>query len=385
MRKSLLFALTLTTSIALGLTSCANDDELEVWLGRNPVNSDNNSDNFHIPSFEPIPALPTDLKEEDRAQLNELTKDLETMLPQYSQAFVGYNGATYYAGYTDLGLSVYWAAQNLSPAGGKISDKDIKPFKDFFNPDDYKEQLEWHDVQYYLEKAGFVADNGVYPLQMSYNEYVNRMWMYDEDSTKNIIENAISAAIKSHSDAEEAYKKAMKDYEKAVFDYINCLLDVEFGYIAEYETLVAWGTNKFSSWYKYKTCFEANGNNKYPGNSTDLDAATNLLGAEWHTPTKEQIEELIANCTFKEISVTVKLGSSKIIGYKVTGPSGRSIFLPNVTWTAPYMRLCEYMSSTKTGKVHLGFGDKIYTLYKGNLEDQENTSSQMNVRPIRTK
>lgn len=380
MRKTLLFALTLTTSIALGLTSCANDDELEVWMGRNPVNSDN----FYIPSFEPIPALPTDLQEEERAQLNELTKDLETMLPQYSQAFVGYNGATYYAGYTDMGLSVYWAAQNLSPAGGKISDKDIKPFKDFFNPDDYKEQLEWHDVQYYLEKAGFVADNSMYPLQMSYNEYIKRM--YAEDNTKNIIENAISAANKSHSDAEEAYKKAMKDYEKAVFDYINYLLVVKYGFIAEYETVVAWGTNKFYLWPEYKNpCFEANGNNTYPGNSTDLDAATNLLGAEWHTPTKEQIEELIANCTFKEISVTVQLGYSEIIGYKVTGPSGRSIFLPNYTGSFGDIKLCEYMSSTKTGEVHLGFGDRIYTLYKGYLRDLDDTYYKMNVRPIRTK
>ena len=380
MKKTLLFALTLTTSIALGLTSCANDDELEVWMGRNPVNSDN----FYIPSFEPIPALPTDIQEEDRAQLNELTKDLETMLPQYSQAFVGYNGATYYAGYTDMGLSVYWAAQNLSPIGGKISDKDIKPFKDFFNPDDYKEQLEWHDVQYYLEKAGFVADNSVYPLQMSYNEYIKRM--YAEDNTKNIIENAISAANKSHSDAEEAYKKAMKDYEKAVFDYINYLLVVKYGFIAEYETVVAWGTNKFYLWPEYNNpWFEANGNNTYPGNSTDLDAATNLLGAEWHTATKEQIEELIANCTFKEISVTVQLGYSEIIGYKVTGPSGRSIFLPNYTGSFGDIKLCEYMSSTKTGEVHLGFGDRIYTLYKGNLRDLDDTYYKMNVRPIRTK
>lgn len=45
-------------------------------------------------------------------------------------------------------------------------------------------------------------------------------------------------------------------------------------------------------------------------------------GTNWHTPTRGQMEELIDKCTWEWTQVT---GTH---GYRVTGPSGNSIFLP---------------------------------------------------------
>lgn len=55
---------------------------------------------------------------------------------------------------------------------------------------------------------------------------------------------------------------------------------------------------------------------------TERDAATVTLGAEWRMPTKEEMQELVDKCQWEWTS------SGGIGGYKVTGPSGKSIFLP---------------------------------------------------------
>lgn len=55
---------------------------------------------------------------------------------------------------------------------------------------------------------------------------------------------------------------------------------------------------------------------------TERDAATVTLGAGWRMPTKEEIQELVDKCKWEWTS----LGGTG--GYKVTGPNGKSIFLP---------------------------------------------------------
>lgn len=54
----------------------------------------------------------------------------------------------------------------------------------------------------------------------------------------------------------------------------------------------------------------------------DLDAARRVWGGWWRMPTKDEIEELIDRCTWRLTKVY------DIIGYKVIGPNGNSIFLP---------------------------------------------------------
>ena len=52
------------------------------------------------------------------------------------------------------------------------------------------------------------------------------------------------------------------------------------------------------------------------------DVAHVKLGGKWRIPTKSEFDELIANCTFSWPT------QNGVVGLKVTGPNGASIFLP---------------------------------------------------------
>ncbi len=64
-----------------------------------------------------------------------------------------------------------------------------------------------------------------------------------------------------------------------------------------------------------KTMSDISGDAKY-------DAATANWGDSWRMPTKDEIKELIDNCTWLWTT------QNGVNGYKVTGPNGNSIFLP---------------------------------------------------------
>ena len=57
--------------------------------------------------------------------------------------------------------------------------------------------------------------------------------------------------------------------------------------------------------------------------SSHLDIAHTNWGNGWRMPTSEEFQELIDKCTWKMVN---KRG--EVPGYRVTGPSGKSIFLP---------------------------------------------------------
>ena len=108
----------------------------------------------------------------------------------------------------------------------------------------------------------------------------------------------------------------------------------------DYGDYFAWGetTAKTSfSWSNYKWGTSANGVTKY--NSTDNktvldaadDAATAKWGAKWHTPTREEFEELsnTSYCTWTWTSKTASDGNTTINGYEVKSTKNdNSIFLP---------------------------------------------------------
>lgn len=56
---------------------------------------------------------------------------------------------------------------------------------------------------------------------------------------------------------------------------------------------------------------------------TQYDAATVNLGSDWRLPTKEEMKELIDNCTWEWVQL------NGINGYRIIGKNNNSIFLPN--------------------------------------------------------
>ena len=109
----------------------------------------------------------------------------------------------------------------------------------------------------------------------------------------------------------------------------------------KYGDYFAWGETtpkKDYSWntYKYakgnydkltKYCNVRNsGYNGYTDNKTILDSTDDAAhinwGGKWRLPSFEEIKELENMCTWKWIT------QGGVNGYKVTGPSGNSIFLP---------------------------------------------------------
>lgn len=90
----------------------------------------------------------------------------------------------------------------------------------------------------------------------------------------------------------------------------------------EYGDYYAWGETSTKSSYTEKNS-KAYGKNidDIKGNSY-YDVARANWGGKWRMPTKKEIQELKEKCTWTWTAI----GSHS--GYKVTGPSGKSIFLP---------------------------------------------------------
>lgn len=108
-----------------------------------------------------------------------------------------------------------------------------------------------------------------------------------------------------------------------------------------YGDYFAWGETEPKinySWNNYKWCegtdntiskyctdlsYGYNGftDKKYILDSED-DASFVNMGKEWRMPTKAEYEELLSKCTWDWTEL------NSVIGYKVTGPNGNSIFFP---------------------------------------------------------
>ena len=89
------------------------------------------------------------------------------------------------------------------------------------------------------------------------------------------------------------------------------------------------------------------GNNGFTDDKTKLDleddAAHVILGGKWRMPSKEEVDELIKECTWEVIKVDEKRG------WKVTALNGRSIFIP--------------ISGEWSGREHMHTGQMGYGYY----------------------
>ena len=99
---------------------------------------------------------------------------------------------------------------------------------------------------------------------------------------------------------------------------------------------------------------------------TEYDAATVNWGDKWATPTKEHWDELLrwANWTYTSYN--------EIMGWKVSGPNGNSIFLPAVGYSLGVKGFLYYMSSTFYGRGcdhdNNKYYDCIYCISNDNYE-----------------
>ncbi len=90
----------------------------------------------------------------------------------------------------------------------------------------------------------------------------------------------------------------------------------------DYGNYYAWGETKTKpSYTKNNSKTYGNQMNDIKGNS-QYDAARANWGGSWRLPTKKELEELRNKCTW---TWTTQNG---VKGYKVTGPNGKSIFIP---------------------------------------------------------
>lgn len=95
---------------------------------------------------------------------------------------------------------------------------------------------------------------------------------------------------------------------------------------------------------------------------TEYDAAHVNLGGEWRMPTEAEIQELINKCTWEWKQI------NGINGYKVTGPSGNTIFLPAAGFkTGTYLgsnnSILHYWTSTLSSLKTVAFELKASSSY----------------------
>lgn len=94
---------------------------------------------------------------------------------------------------------------------------------------------------------------------------------------------------------------------------------------SDYGNYYAWGETKTKSDYSEDTYEYYNGEYIDIGSNisgTIYDAARSNWGGNWRMPTEAELDELRNDCAWSWTSV------NGIVGYKVTGPNGYSIFLP---------------------------------------------------------
>jgi len=152
----------------------------------------------------------------------------------------------------------------------------------------------------------------------------------------------------------------------------------------EYGDLFSWGETMVKSDYSESTyTYYTNGEYEIIGVNicgTKYDVARQAWGGQWRLPTRSEIADLTGKCTWVAESL------NGILGYRVTGPSGNSIFLPS----AGYQNGKERAEVGKSGFYWSGNLDRSMTSAAYNLNfrgyDAEWTANRIlgfSVRAVR--
>lgn len=148
---------------------------------------------------------------------------------------------------------------------------------------------------------------------------------------------------------------------------------------SEYGSYFAWGetTSKWDFENTYTLNDSPNIGKDISG--TKYDAANVNWGNDWCMPTKSQWEELISKCSWEWTT------QSNHKGWKITGPSGQSIFLPAAGWylgkygNTIAETYCKYWSSTLS--YEYSFNAYAYDGQDRDMDDYA-TDYGMTIRPV---
>lgn len=143
----------------------------------------------------------------------------------------------------------------------------------------------------------------------------------------------------------------------------------------------AWGEIYTKNNYSDKTYSGPNINNI--SGTSNYDVAREQWGGNWRMPTREEINELVQLCKWE-------LGFNKgVYGYYVTGPSGRSIFLPFAGGYAGNVRAKEgefggYWSGNYKGN-GMAYGLGMFPKRKPGINSVDWAYMGRSIRPVRDK
>ena len=150
----------------------------------------------------------------------------------------------------------------------------------------------------------------------------------------------------------------------------------------EYGNYYAWGEVLTKDEYTQANSLTYGKEMEDISGNVQYDAATANWGGDWRMPTKAEIQELIDKCTW---TWTTQNG---VNGYKVTGPSGASIFLPaagyfnGASFNSGSCGYGLYWSSAPYTTSHA-----YYLLFDSgsHLTNNYNRSSGYSVRPVKSR
>lgn len=150
-----------------------------------------------------------------------------------------------------------------------------------------------------------------------------------------------------------------------------------------------WGSGDYYAWgeiYTKNNYVEETYSGPYSGDISGVsscDVARSQWGDGWRMPTREEVNELVQRCTWK-------LGyNNRVYGYYVTGPSGRSIFLPLAGGYSGNVRAKEgefggYWSGSYKGN-GMAYGLGVFPKRKPGINSVDWVFMGRSVRPVRDK
>ncbi len=151
--------------------------------------------------------------------------------------------------------------------------------------------------------------------------------------------------------------------------------DVADGYLFSWENY-KWGEIIGEETYFTKYCSDSSrGKDGFTDGKDELDpeddAAYVNWGSIWRTPTKEQLDELLNECTWTPMTI------GDVNGYEVTGPNDNTIFLPETGWRIDDMLLdggAYWSRSTNPddvgGAYYLGWDNYGWYEFGGRIDGQ---------------